>query len=74
MPFKKHRSELVKQVSYGGTLQDFLNQLVNAEIPRDIHREQAAEMFGVAYEDVTDEQRRRAKVRNFGFNYGGYGA
>jgi hypothetical protein len=36
----------------------------------DIHRERAAEMFGVRYEDVTDEQRRAAKARYFGRDYG----
>lgn len=35
------------------------------EARRDIHRERAAKEFGVAYEDVTPEQRARAKELNF---------
>lgn len=38
--------------------------------PEDIHRRAAAEMFNVPYDDVTVEQRRRAKARNFGAHYG----
>ncbi len=36
----------------------------------DIHRATAAEVFGVAPEQVTPEQRRRAKAINFGLIYG----
>jgi DNA polymerase-1 len=36
----------------------------------DIHRRTAAEVFGVAPEAVTADQRRRAKVINFGILYG----
>ncbi len=36
----------------------------------DVHRATAAEVFGVAPEDVTQEQRRRAKAINFGLIYG----
>lgn len=36
----------------------------------DIHRCTAAEVFGVAREDVTDLQRRHAKAINFGLIYG----
>ncbi|WP_193163519.1 DNA polymerase I [Microbulbifer hainanensis] len=36
----------------------------------DIHRATAAEVFEVKPEDVTDEQRRRAKAINFGLIYG----
>ncbi|MFM7736988.1 MAG: DNA polymerase, partial [Alphaproteobacteria bacterium] len=36
----------------------------------DIHRRTAAEVFGVAPAEVTSEQRRRAKVINFGVLYG----
>jgi DNA polymerase-1 len=36
----------------------------------DIHRATAAEIFGVAPEDVESEQRRYAKVINFGLIYG----
>ena len=36
----------------------------------DIHREVAAEVFGVAREDVDKEMRRKAKVINFGILYG----
>lgn len=32
----------------------------------DLHRKRASEMFGVAYDDVTDEQRRHAKAVAFG--------
>ncbi len=36
----------------------------------DIHRRTAAEVTGTAIEDVTDEQRARAKAVNFGIIYG----
>lgn len=36
----------------------------------DVHRATAAEIFGVATADVTSEQRRYAKVINFGLIYG----
>ncbi len=37
---------------------------------KDIHRATAAEVFGVDFEEVTNEQRRRAKAVNFGLIYG----
>ena len=37
---------------------------------QDIHRATAAEVFGLAPEDVADEQRRSAKAINFGMIYG----
>ncbi len=37
---------------------------------RDIHRATAAEVFGVAENEVTDNQRRAAKAINFGLIYG----
>ena len=37
---------------------------------RDVHRATAAEVFGVALEEVSSEQRRRAKAINFGLIYG----
>ncbi|MGL4475017.1 MAG: DNA polymerase, partial [Shewanella sp.] len=37
---------------------------------KDIHRATAAEVFDVAFETVTTEQRRRAKAVNFGLIYG----
>ncbi|ANI29802.1 DNA polymerase I [Yersinia entomophaga] len=37
---------------------------------KDIHRATAAEVFGVALENVTSEQRRSAKAINFGLIYG----
>lgn len=36
----------------------------------DVHKATAAEVFGVALDDVTGEQRRRAKAINFGLMYG----
>ncbi|RZV39423.1 MAG: DNA polymerase I [Chromatiales bacterium] len=36
----------------------------------DVHRATAAEVFEVALEDVTDDQRRSAKAINFGLMYG----
>ncbi|MFZ5555215.1 MAG: DNA polymerase I [Pseudomonadota bacterium] len=40
------------------------------EAGEDIHRATAAEVFGVALDQVTPEQRRYAKVINFGLIYG----
>jgi DNA polymerase-1 len=37
---------------------------------KDVHRATAAEIFGVALSDVSSEQRRYAKVINFGLIYG----
>ena len=37
---------------------------------KDIHRATAAEVFGVALDEVTSEQRRSAKAVNFGLIYG----
>jgi len=37
---------------------------------RDVHQATAAEVFGVALEDVTTDQRRSAKAINFGLIYG----
>ncbi len=37
---------------------------------QDVHRATAAEVFGMALEDVTDDQRRSAKAINFGLMYG----
>ena len=37
---------------------------------QDIHRATAAEVFGIAPDDVSDEQRRSAKAINFGLIYG----
>ena len=36
----------------------------------DIHKATASEIFGIHFDDVTDEQRRRAKAVNFGLIYG----
>ena len=38
--------------------------------PHDVHRETAAEMFGVRPEEVTKDMREAAKRRNFGKLYG----
>ncbi|RUO26950.1 DNA polymerase I [Aliidiomarina minuta] len=46
-----------------GLLHAFANGL-------DVHKATAAEVFGVALDDVTSEQRRRAKAVNFGLIYG----
>jgi len=37
---------------------------------QDVHRATAAEVFGMALDDVTDDQRRSAKAINFGLMYG----
>ncbi|GLS24591.1 DNA polymerase I [Marinibactrum halimedae] len=37
---------------------------------QDVHKATAAEVFGVALEDVTNDQRRSAKAINFGLIYG----
>lgn len=37
---------------------------------RDIHKATASEVFGVSLDEVTNEQRRRAKAVNFGLIYG----
>ena len=44
-----------------------LNAFANGE---DIHRHTASEIFSVALEDVTSDQRRSAKAINFGLIYG----
>ena len=44
-----------------------LNAFANA---LDVHKATAAEVFGVALDEVTGEQRRRAKAINFGLIYG----
>jgi DNA polymerase I len=46
-----------------GLLKAFSNNL-------DVHRATASEVFGVALEDVTNDQRRKAKAINFGLIYG----
>lgn len=46
-----------------GLLHAFANNL-------DVHRATAAEVFAVTLDDVSDEQRRRAKAINFGLIYG----
>ena len=40
------------------------------EAREDIHRATAAEVFGTALDEVTDDQRRSAKAVNFGLIYG----
>ncbi|MEM7251924.1 MAG: DNA polymerase I [Pseudomonadota bacterium] len=40
------------------------------ELGQDIHRATAGEVFSADLDDVTDEQRRRAKAINFGLIYG----
>ena len=37
---------------------------------QDVHRRTAAEVLGIALEDVTNDQRRQAKAVNFGLLYG----
>jgi len=44
-----------------------LSAFANAQ---DVHKATAAEVFGVPLEEVTSEQRRRAKAINFGLIYG----
>ena len=46
-----------------GLVQAFANQ-------QDVHRATAAEVFGIALDDVTADQRRSAKAINFGLIYG----
>ena len=47
--------------------QDLINAFTQG---KDIHRSTAAEIFGVALDEVTSEQRRNAKAINFGLIYG----
>jgi DNA polymerase-1 len=44
--------------------------LKSFSIGEDVHRATAAEVFGIAPDEVTSEQRRYAKVINFGLIYG----
>ncbi|MQW90799.1 DNA polymerase I [Acinetobacter wanghuae] len=37
---------------------------------QDVHRRTAAEVLGIAFDDVTNDQRRQAKAVNFGLLYG----
>ncbi len=46
-----------------GLLKAFANEL-------DVHRATAAEVFGMALDEVSDDQRRSAKAINFGLMYG----
>lgn len=39
------------------------------EIDIDIHRTNASKLFGIAYENVTEEQRRVAKAWSFAYGY-----
>lgn len=45
----------------------FLNAFVHGD---DIHRRTAADVFGVSYEEVTDQMRSQSKAVNFGIIYG----
>ncbi len=47
--------------------ESLIRAFVNEE---DIHRRTAAEVLGIPFEDVTDEQRSHAKAVNFGIIYG----
>ena len=47
--------------------ENMINAFKNDE---DIHREVASRVFGVPLEEVTKEQRSRAKAVNFGIVYG----
>lgn len=49
-----------------------LEKLLQPENRFDTHRLKAAELFGVAYEDVTLEQRRAAKSWSYFGIYGGF--
>lgn len=49
-----------------------LEKLMQPENRLDMHRLKAAELFGVAYEDVTPEQRRAAKSWSYFGTYGGF--
>ena len=51
-------------------ISDDANLLKAFSLGLDVHRATAAEVFGVALEAVTSEQRRYAKVINFGLIYG----
>lgn len=42
-----------------------LEQIYSQPAGKDLHRQYAAELFGVAYDDVTPEQRRTAKTLAF---------
>jgi DNA polymerase I-like protein with 3'-5' exonuclease and polymerase domains len=41
------------------------------KIGHDVHRELATKLFGVRYEDVTEEQRKAAKIANYRILYRG---
>ena len=76
--FAAPRAEMV-DLDYGGMELRALcspriaNELAMAQAfldGADVHRSTAALMFGVAPEEVTDEERRQAKAVNFGAAYG----
>ena len=46
-----------------------MERLSSVKEHKDIHRLVASKMFGVKYEEVTDEQRCIAKTNNFRYMY-----
>ncbi|MCL2451985.1 DNA polymerase [Candidatus Saccharibacteria bacterium] len=59
------------ELRLAATLSGDTNLIENFEDDRiDIHTKTAAEAYGVAFDDVTPEMRRHAKVINFGVLYG----
>ena len=62
----------VTMISYEELEKRVLANIVSGggELESDIHRQGAVDMFGVAYEDVTPEQRQIAKHLGFAKHYG----
>jgi DNA polymerase-1 len=52
---------------YSGTIKRLLSKPIGSY---DIHKEKAAMLFGVPYDEVTPEQRDTAKTINYGVLYG----
>lgn len=55
----------------GGILSEDAQLIEDVENGRDVHRISAMEQFKVAYDEVTDEQRKKAKAVTFRPMYGG---
>ena len=64
-PLLRAKLELLDLASF----EDFLKAVEPKGGPTDLHKLTACHMFGVSYEEVTDEQRKHAKMVNMMQDY-----